>query len=107
MVSTILEVPDGPHLELVRSHNEAALYRFPEAAIDVLSELTPARTEFAKSIIGSITERMLRRPEIAERYKSGGVWSAILDVRGSALKAVPRRGGKEVYYWCCRIANAN
>lgn len=104
MISAILEVPDGPHLELVRSHNEAALYRFPEAATDVLSELTPARAEFAKSVIESITERMMRRPEIADRYKRGGVWSAILSVRGSALKAVPRRSGKEVHYWCCRTS---
>jgi hypothetical protein len=106
MVSAILEIPDGPHLELVRSQNETALYRFPEAATDVLSEFTPDRAEFAKSMIGSITERMMRRPEIVERYKSGGVSSAILGVRGSALKAVPRRGGKEVFYWCCRIGDA-
>jgi hypothetical protein len=106
MVSAILEVPDGPHLELVRSRNEAALYRFPEAATDVLSDLTPARAEFARRMIDSITERMMRRPEITERYESGGVWSAILDVRGSALKAVPRRSGKEIYYWCSRIVDA-
>ena len=107
IVSVISPSTHGLTMELVRSDGAIALYRFPPPATDILAELTPERADFVKEEIGSITKRILECPEVREHYKEGGVYSAVLMVRGEVLRAVPRDSGKEVFYWCYRTADDN
>lgn len=106
LASAVSPSTHGFSLELVRSEAAVALYRFPPRAIDILSEFTPARADFVMSEVASITKRVLEHQEVPKHYKEGGVSTAVLMVRGYALKAVPRAAGKEVFYWCYRTADA-
>lgn len=95
----------GLSLELVGSDGAIALYRFPPQGIDILSEFTPERAGFVEEEIALIAKRVMERPEVALQYKDGGVRAAVHLLRGDSLKAVPRREGKEVFYWCYRTAD--
>ena len=106
LVSSVSTSTHGLMLELVHSEGPIALYRFPAQVNDVLSEFTPARPEFVMEEVTLIAKRMLEHPEVLEHYKEGGVSTAVLMVRGEALKASPRSTGKEIYYWCYRTADA-
>ena len=107
IVSAISPSTLGLSLELVGSDGAVALYRFPPQATDILSEFTPDRANFVREEIDSITQRVMQHPKVREHYKEGGVCGAVHMVRGDALKAVPRNGTKEIYYWCYRTADAN
>jgi hypothetical protein len=106
LVSAVSPVTRGLSLELIASDGAIALYRYPPRAIDILSEFTPERTDFVLQEIGVIAKRVMEHSEVRGRYQEGGVRSALLIVRGDALKAVPRGFGKEVFYWCYRTADA-
>ena len=106
IVSAISPSMSGLSLDLVGSDGSIALYRFPIQATDILSEFTPARADFVGAEITAITKRVMERQEVSEQYKEGGVSSAVLMVRGEALKTVPRGAGKEIFYWCYRTADA-
>ena len=90
--------PDA-RLRLVRTESDSSLYCFPKAVTDRLSTFTPDKPEFSGREIDSIAERMMRQPEVSAHYKKGGAMLAVFTVRGEALKATPRGGGREVYYW--------
>jgi hypothetical protein len=106
IVSSISPSTRDLSLELVGSDGAIALYRFPSQVMDRLSEFTPDRVDFVREEIDSITKRVLERREVREHYREGGVRGAVLEIRGDALKAVPRGSGKEVYYWCYRTADS-
>lgn len=94
-------------MELVRHDGAIALYHFPPKIIDALSEFTPERAEFTKQELDSMANKVMQHPEVQRQYKHGGVFAALLMIRGDALKAVPRGGGKDVYYWCYRTVDAD
>ena len=95
-------VRDGVHLEPVSQTGQVGLYRFPKAVTTALSELTPQRADFCKATISSIADELMSRKEVSDKFKKGGVESAVLIVRGHALKATPRNADKELYYWFWR-----
>lgn len=107
IVSALSPSTKGLYLELVSSDGAVALYRFPPSATDILATFTPERAEYVSEEIALIAKKLMERPEVRERYKEGGVRSAILILRGDALKAVPRGSGKEAFYWCYRTADAS
>ena len=107
IVSAISASTRDLRLEFVQSEGATALYRFPTQVTDILSEFTPARADFVISEVATITKRILEHPAVSKYYKEGGVSSAVLMVRGDALKTVPRSSGKEVYYWCYRTADSS
>ena len=107
LISAVSPSTHGLSAELIRDAGPAALYRIPRQVTDVLSQFTPDRVDFVMSEVSSITSRVWSVPEVPKYYKEGGVSSAVLMVRGDALKATPRASGKEVYYWCYRTADAN
>ena len=105
IVSAISPATPGLSLELVGSDGAIALYRLPPRATDILSEFTPERADFVGEEIAAIANRAMDHPEVAAQYKVGGVRAAVHLLRGDSLKAVPRREGKEVFYWCYRTAD--
>lgn len=106
MVSEIAPITRDLRLELIASDGTVALYRFPPPATDVLSEWIPGRSDFVHAELALLTERIWSHPTVQVGYKESGVSGAILTVRGGALKAVPRGGDKNLYYWCYRTADA-
>jgi len=106
LASAVSPATRGSSMELVGSDGAVALYRFPLPVIDHLATLTPERGEFALEEISSIAKRVMADAKVPKHYQEGGVRAAVHMMRGDALKALPRGGGKEVYYWCYRSADA-
>jgi hypothetical protein len=90
---------DMDNLELVQKSRDVTLYRFPKKVTDALAELTPDRPEDTLSVIDAIADRLTKHSEANLKMKPNGVRSAVLIVRGYALKTSPRTSGKELYYW--------
>jgi hypothetical protein len=100
LLSVLLPKTDSPKLKMVREQAPFAVYIFPKEATDLLSALTPDKADFTRQQISSIAEQMFQHPAIQERFKLTGVATLVLTVRGHALKAVPRSGPLDIYYWC-------
>jgi hypothetical protein len=99
VVSAVLRGQGERRLEEVRRAGEVVLYRFPGAATNVLSELTPQRADVCMATASAIADQLMLREEVSDAFKWSGVQGAVLIIRGHALKATPRGAGKEVYYW--------
>lgn len=91
--------PERKQLEIARQHDNVVLYRFPTAVATRLSELTPDRPEFTQATIADITQQLMQRDQVKSHFKQNGVSSAVLILRGYALKTAD---DTSMYYWFCR-----
>lgn len=88
--------PSGT-LEVARETRDAVVYRFPKAAVAMLAELTPDRADYTLSVIEGLARKLMQKEEVKAKFFLGGVTTALLMIRGLALKAKPE--SKDVYYW--------
>jgi hypothetical protein len=94
---SVFEPPSG--LEVARETRDAVVYRFPTAAIATLAELIPDRADYTLSVIEGLAHKLMRKEEVKAKFLLGGVTTALLMVRGFALKATAQSERKDVYYW--------
>jgi hypothetical protein len=87
-------------LQVIRREGLVALYRFHSAVTDVLSEFVPDRLDFTTEGIALIANRMERFSGVRGHYQKSGLETAVLIVRGYALKARSKGNDTEVFYWC-------
>jgi hypothetical protein len=99
MVRVVREQGSDETLQRVRTAGDVAVYRFPSGVTDTLSRLTPERTEETSHCYDDWAQQMVGEPEVPAHYTLGGLSSMVLFVRCHALKAVPRDGTRELYYW--------
>ncbi len=91
--------PGQKGLEVARQRDNVVLYRFPSAVAGSLAQLTPDRPDFTRATIADITNHLMRNAQVRGHFQESGVSSAILILRGYALKTSKDR---DIYYWFCR-----
>lgn len=94
--------PEHKELEISRQRDNVVLYRFPAAVAGSLAQLTPDRPDLTRATIAEITRQLMRNDQVRRHFKESGVSSAVLSLRGYALKTSNER---DMYYWFCRRLN--
>lgn len=86
-------------MEIARQRDNVVLYRFPAAVTASLAELTPDRPNFTLAAIAEITQQLMQHDQVKSDFKQSGVSSAVLILRGYALKT---SADTSMYYWFYR-----
>jgi hypothetical protein len=99
----VIGAPDsGETMQVVREAGHTQVWRFPSAVTDELARLTPDRPEETLRVIATWAARVAREPEVPARYAPSGLESAFMSLRVEALKALPRDGTRELYYFAAK-----
>jgi hypothetical protein len=100
LVHAVLGPESEAEMEVVRRDGDRLVLRFPREMTDRLAQLTPDRApDEILPVIEAWAARVRHDTEVPASNSFGKLESAILFVRGEALKCAPRDGMREVYYY--------